>query len=268
MEKNMRTYETIKIDIHDGYVELILNRPEMLNALDQQVAEELCDLFDRMREDGEERALLLRGEGRAFSAGGNLKDMERSLVGNPAEFFEEPLKKIHEAALSLASLPLPVVGAVHGFVSGAGFNLALCCDLLLCSSETRFNQAFVRIGAVPDTGGTFFLPRLVGVARAMELFMLGDFVDAERAFAIGIVNRVIPADDLLTEARELARRLATGPTKAYAEIKQLVLGAATATLSEALDAEREAQLRIAATEDFKEGVRSFFHKRDPSYQGR
>jgi 2-(1,2-epoxy-1,2-dihydrophenyl)acetyl-CoA isomerase len=268
MGKNMKSYETIKTDIRDGYLELVLDRPEMLNALDEQVAEELCDLLDRIREDGEVRAVLLRGEGRAFSAGGNLKDMERSLVGNPAEFFEEPLKKIHEAALALAGLPLPVVGAVHGFVSGAGFNLALCCDLLLCSAETRFNQAFIRIGAVPDTGGTYFLPRLAGVARAMELFLLGDFVDAERALAVGIVNRVVPADDLLTEARELTRRLATGPTKAYAEIKQLVLGAATATLSEALDAEREAQLRIAATEDFKEGVRSFFQKRDPNYLGR
>ena len=126
---------------------------------------------------------------RAFSSGGNLKEMERSLDGNPAEFFEAPLARIHDAALSLAQLPRPVVGAIQGFAAGAGFNLALCCDLLLCSPETRFHQAFVRIGAVPDTGGTFFLTRRVGYTRALELFLLGDFVDAERA-----LEHLVPLD--------------------------------------------------------------------------
>jgi len=264
----MGSYETIEVATREGYLELILNRPEVLNALDQQVAEELCDALGWIREHDDVRAVLLRGEGRAFCSGGNLKDMERSLDGNPAEFFEAPLAKIHEAALLLAQLPRPVVGAIHGFAAGAGFNLALCCDLLLCTPETRFHQAFVRIGAVPDTGGTFFLPRRVGLGRALELFLLGEFVDAERALAIGIVNRVVRQDKLMLEARELTRSLAAGPTKAYSEIKKLVLGSATASLPEALDAERQAQLRIACSLDFEEGVRSFFEKRHPRYQGR
>ena len=264
----MFNYETIEVVTGEGYVELILNRPEVLNALNERVVEELCDVLAWIGEHDDVRAVLLRGEGRAFCSGGNLKEMERSLDGNPAEFFEKPLARIHDAALSLARLPMPVVGAVHGFAAGAGFNLALCCDLLLCSPETRFHQAFVRIGAVPDTGGTFFLPRRVGYTRALEMFLLGDFVDAEQALEIGIVNRVVPEDELLRKARELARRLAAGPTKAYAEIKQLVLGSAVASLPEALDAERQAQLRIAATGDFAEGVTSFFEKRSPRYQGR
>ena len=264
----MFNYETIEVVTGEGYVELILNRPEVLNALNERVAEELCDVLAWIGEHDDVRAVLLRGEGRAFCSGGNLKEMERSLDGNPAEFFEKPLARIHDAALSLARLPMPVVGTVHGFAAGAGFNLALCCDLLLCSPETRFHQAFVRIGAVPDTGGTFFLPRRVGYTRALEMFLLGDFVDAEQALEIGIVNRVVPEDELLREARELVRRLAAGPTRAYAEIKQLVLGSAVASLPEALDAERQAQLRIAATRDFAEGVTSFFEKRPPKFRGR
>jgi len=263
----MASYETIKTETRDGYLELTLNRPELLNPLDQQSAEELCDALEKIRERDDVRAVLLRGEGRAFCAGGNVKQMEGSLDGNPAEFFDAPLGKIHEAALALTQLPRPVVCAIHGFASGAGFNLALCCDLILCSSDARFNQAFVRIGLVPDTGGFFSLPRRVGTTRAMELFLLGDFVDAEQALAFGIVNRVLPADRLVEEARELARRLAAGPTRAYAEIKRLLLQSSGASLSETLDAERQAQLRVAESQDFKEGVRAFFEKRAPSFRG-
>jgi 2-(1,2-epoxy-1,2-dihydrophenyl)acetyl-CoA isomerase len=263
----MASYETIKADTRDGYLELTLNRPELLNPLDQQSAAELCDALEGVGEREDVRAVLLRGEGRAFCAGGNVKQMEQSLDGNPAEFFDAPLAKIHEAARWLTELPRPVVCAVQGFASGAGFNLALCCDLILCSPETRFNQAFVRIGLVPDTGGFFNLPRRVGTTRAMEMFLLGDFVDAEQALAFGIVNRVVPADRLVGEARELARRLAAGPTTAYAEIKRLLLQSTGASLSETLDAERQAQLRVAESRDFKEGVRAFFEKRAPSFRG-
>ena len=214
------------------------------------------------------RVVLLRGEGRAFCAGGDVKAMSESLGDNPGRFFEEPLRKIHAAGLALARLPRPVVGALHGFVSGAGFNLALCCDLLVCSRETRLNQAFIKIGLVPDTGGTFFLPRLVGNARARELFMLGEFVDADQALAMGIVNRVVPPNELLQEARALTKKLAAGPTRAYAEIKQLMLRSSSASLPEALDAEHEAQMRIGSTHDFEEGVRAFLDKRPAKYEGR
>lgn len=264
----MTGYETIRAESGEGYLELVLNRPERLNALDGQMADELCDVFRRIEQREDVRAVLLRGQGRAFCAGGDLKEMERSLDGNPAEFFEVPLAKIHAAGLALARLSRPVVGVVHGFASGAGFNLALCCDLLMCDPQTRFNQAFVRIGAVPDTGGTFFLPRLIGPARARELMFLGDFIDAQRALELGIVNRVFAADELLERARDCVRRLAAGPTRSYAEIKQLVRRSANSTLAEVLDAERDAQLRIAASADFEEGVRAFFEKRPARFEGR
>lgn len=262
----MPSYETIRVDVAEGVVEVALNRPEVLNALDQQVAEELCGVLDWAAGREDVRALLLRGEGRAFCAGGDLRAMQAAVAGEPAEFFERPLAKIHEAALALERLPKPTVGAIQGFAAGAGWNLALCCDLLVCSPEARFHQAFVRIGAVPDTGGTYTLPLLVGRARAMELLYLGDMVDAERALALGLVNRVVPLDTLLDEARALARKLATGPTRAFAEIKQLV--GRSRSLAEALDLEQQAQIRNASTADFREGVTSFFEKRTPRYRGR
>lgn len=265
----METYSTIRIDRADGVLELILDRPESLNPLDGESADEIRHALDDAAANDEVRAVLLRGEGRAFSAGGNIKEMAARLGdGAPAAFFDAPLRAIHDAALALARLPRPVVGALHGFVSGAGFNLALGCDLLLCEPATRFNQAFVRLGLVPDTGGTWHLPRAIGQRRALELLLLGEFVDAERALELGIVNRVVPQERLLDEARALARRLAAGPTRAYAEIRRLVREAATSTLAEALDAEREAQLRVAGTADFPEGVRAFVEKREPRFEGR
>lgn len=264
----MASYETIRIEEREGFLEIVLNRPEVLNALNQKLAEELCDVLDWVSGKPSVRAVLVRGEGRAFSAGGDLGAMAQALDGDRAQFFDEPLGKIHEAVLSLARLPRPVVGAIHGFASGAGFNLALGCDMLLAAEGTRFNQAFVRIGAVPDSGGTFFLPRLVGRAKALELFFLGDFIDAAEALRLGIVNRVVAPDDLLAEARALCAKLATGPTRAYAQIKELVLGSAVTTLASSLDAEQRAQVAMASSADFEEGVRSFFDKRAPRFRGK
>ncbi|MFN7972854.1 MAG: enoyl-CoA hydratase-related protein [Acidobacteriota bacterium] len=261
------SYETINVAFEEGCFEIALHRPDVLNALDQKMAEELCDALDWAAGRNEVRSVLLYGEGRAFCAGGDLKAMATTLDRNPAEFFEEPLAKIHEAALSLARLPKPTVGAIHGFASGAGFNLALCCDLRVAGVATRFNQAFVRIGAVPDTGGSYFLTRLIGPTRALEAFFLGDFIEASRALELGIVNRVVDEDKVIATGRDLARKLATGPTQAYAEIKKLVFGSSTSSLAAALDAEQQAQLRVASTHDLKEGIRSFFEKRPPKYRG-
>ena len=264
----MVNYETIEVVTGEGYVELILNRPEVLNALNERVAEELCDVLSWDREHDDVRAVLLRGEGRAFSSGGNLKEMERSLDGNPAEFFEVPLARIHDAALSLAQLPRPVVGAIHGFAAGAGFNLALCCDLLLCSPETRFHQAFVRIGVVPDTGGTFFLPRRVGYTRALEMFLLGDFVDAERALEIGIVNRVVPDGDLMDAAMALATELASGPPLAQAAVKRLLRQGKALPVEACFTEEARNVAELSGTADAREGLASMIERRPATFTGR
>lgn len=261
-------YRTITVEQRDGYAELVLNRPEALNAINQSMAEELCEALGRLGRSAEVRAVLLRGAGRAFSAGGDVKDMQATLDSNPAEFFDEPLRKIHGAALALAELPRPVVCAVQGFASGAAFNLALGADFLLCSADARFNQAFVRLGLVPDCGGTYYLPRRIGAANALELFLTGDFIDAQRALALGLVHRVLPAESLTDDARAFTARLAQGPTRAYAEIKALVRASTVATLPATLDAERAAQVRLAATDDFKEGVRALLQRRQPGFTGR
>jgi 2-(1,2-epoxy-1,2-dihydrophenyl)acetyl-CoA isomerase len=262
------SYETLRVEVRDGVLEVVLDRPDALNPLDEASAEELRDVFAGAPFQEGVRAVLLRGEGRVFCAGGNVKRMAESAGKDPTEFFDGPLGKIHDAARSLATLPLPVVGAVHGVAAGAGFNLALCCDLLLAAEGTRFNQAFVKLGLVPDTGGTFTLPRLVGTRKAMELFLLGDFVDADEALRLGILNRVVSQDRLVDEARELVARLAAGPTAAYAEIKQLLRDTATASFAEALELERQAQLRVGTTADFVEGVRAFLEKRPAGFRGR
>jgi 2-(1,2-epoxy-1,2-dihydrophenyl)acetyl-CoA isomerase len=260
--------KTIQLTVAEAIATITLNRPDVLNALDLTMGLELRDVIHDLNDRGEVRAVLLTGAGRAFCAGGDIKQMIEHQGKRPEEFFDEPLRCIHEAVLAIRQIPKPVIAAVNGYASGAGFNLALACDYRIAAASARFNQAFVRVGLVPDCGGTFTLPRLVGWAKAAELLMTGEMIEAEEALRLGLVNRVVPDERLWPEAQQIAARFAAGPTKAIGHIKALLNLSATATFEEQLDHERQAQVEAGQTADFLEGIRAFIEKRPPQFEGK
>lgn len=260
-----QTGSPVLLTIEQAVAVITLNRPRVLNAIDAQTARSLSDVIARVTQDGTARALLLRGEGRAFCAGG---DVARFVEGDPRAAIEAIIDPLHEALRALDALKLPTLVAVQGPVAGAGFSLAMACDLCIAADDAVFTMAYSRIGASPDGSATYRLPRLVGTRKALELAMLAEPLSAAEAQAIGLVNRVVPAASLQSEATALARRLAQGPTAAYARIKHLVGRSLGNDLSAQLDLEREAFLAGARTADFREGAQAFLAKRPPLFEGR
>jgi 2-(1,2-epoxy-1,2-dihydrophenyl)acetyl-CoA isomerase len=187
--------------------------------------------------------------------------------GRIEAFFDEPLRLLNECILLIRQTPLPVIAALNGAASGGGCNLALACDLVIAGESARFNQAFVKIGLTPDCGGTFILPRLIGWKRATELMMTGDVVSASQAVVMGMINSVVPDDELMMRALALADRLAQSPTAALGRIKDLLEASATNDYGGQLELERKAQLESGKTSDFREGVAAFIEKRPPKFTG-
>ncbi len=261
---------TVLAEVRDGVATLSINRPDRLNALNRDVAFAMQDALLRLARDRAVRVVVLRGVGRAFSAGGDLKEMAAAqATTRPEAFFVEPLGEIHRAALLLRELPRPTLAVIQGFATGAGMNLALCCDLRLAATNARMNQAFVSLGLVPDTGGTYTLPRLVGTAKAAELMFSGEFIDGSEAARLGIVNRAVTEDRLDEEAGAWAARLAAGPTLAYARIKALLRRAHEQSFEAQLEAERRAQEELGRdSADSREGIRAFVEKRAARFEGR
>lgn len=262
------SYESIQFEMQASVAVITLNRPDALNALTSSAGNEFLSAMNDGRERGA-RAVILTGAGRAFCAGGDLREMRQfaEKEGRIEAFFDEPLRLLNDCILKIRRTPLPVIAAVNGAASGGGCSLALACDLVLAGESARFNQAFVKVGLTPDCGGTHILPRLVGWKRATELFMTGDVVDARRAAEIGMINAVVPDEELMTAAYRLAARLANAPTAAIGRIKELLEQSATNDLSAQLDLERKMQLKSGQTEDFKEGVAAFIEKRPPKFKG-
>ena len=263
------SYETVQLEIGDNAVAVLtLNRPAALNALTVTMGREFRSAMMEARERGA-RAIVLTGAGRAFCAGGDLREMQQlaESEGRIEAFFDEPLRLLNECILLIRNTPLPVVAAVNGYASGGGCNLALACDIVLAAESARFNQAFINVGLTPDCGGTFILPRLVGWRRATELMMTGEKVSAERAVEMGMINRTVADEQLMTEALALAARLASAPTAAMGRIKQLLEQSATNDYSAQLDLEHKAQLQSGQTKDFREGVAAFIEKRPPRFTG-
>lgn len=247
----------------DGVLVLTLNRPEKLNAITGELLDALYAALKEGKEDREVRALLLTGAGRAFSAGQDLTEF-----GDRKPDYEAHLRRYNRVVEALSGLEKPLVVAVNGAAAGAGMSLALWGDLRLAAVGASFTTAFVRIGLVPDSGLSFLLPRLVGLAKAQELLLLSPRLSAEEALALGLVHRVVPAEKLMEEALSLAKELAQGPTRAYALTKKLLLETYRLSLTEALALEAVLQGQAGQTQDHEEGVRAFREKRPPRFQGR
>jgi 2-(1,2-epoxy-1,2-dihydrophenyl)acetyl-CoA isomerase len=255
--------EHIRVDLSPARVATItLNRPDSLNALNAAMLDELRAAVESLPGSGA-RALLLTGEGRGFSSGADLAS-GGGLPDDVGAALEAHFNPLIEAVFAC---PLPVVAAVNGPCAGAGCSLALAADLVIAGRSAYFLQAFVNLGLIPDAGATWLLPRLAGRARAMEMMMLGERIDAEKAVDWGLISRVVEDGALAAEAAALAARLAAGPTIAYGLLRRLARNAGQSSLTEALAAERIAQREAGRTEDFKQGVVAFLQKRPPSFDG-
>ena len=262
------SYETIQVEMREAVGIITLNRPASLNALTTEVGQEFQSAVSEVQTRGA-RAVVITGAGRAFCAGGDLREMQKiaEREGKVEAFFDEPLRVLNECILLIRRVPLPFIAAVNGAASGGGCNLALACDLVIAGETARFNQAFIKIGLVPDCGGTFILPRLIGWKRAAELMMTGEIVTAERALEMGMINAVVPDEELLARALAMAEKLAQAPTVAIGRIKELLEASATNDYGGQLELERETQIQSGLTKDFKEGVAAFIEKRPPKFVG-
>jgi 2-(1,2-epoxy-1,2-dihydrophenyl)acetyl-CoA isomerase len=262
------TYQTIAYNVTDGVARLTLNRPERLNSFNAQMHEDVRHALAALQSYETARVLVLTGAGRGFCAGQDLSDRtvapgsERADLGASIERHYKPL------ILALRRLPIPVLAAVNGVAAGAGANLALACDLVVATRSASFVQAFARIGLLPDSGGTWFLPRLVGPARALGLALLGEKLPANQAAEWGLIWRCVDDEDFAAEIDSLAAGLAAAPTLALRRIKQAVHAAWHNTLEQQLDLERDAQRELGYSADYAEGVAAFMAKREPRFTGR
>ena len=250
-----------------GVMTVTLNRPERLNALNIALIEALLAAVQRAGADSACRAVLITGAGRGFCAGADLADRALGPGGVRPDLGQALDKGVNPLVRALRSLPKPVVCAVNGPAAGAGANIALACDIVLAAKSAQFLQAFARIGLIPDAGGTFTLPRLVGEARARALMMLADPIGAEEAAAWGMIYRAVDDDDLMGEARTIAERLAGGPMHTFGLIKRALAASSGASLDAQLDLERDLQREAGMRDEYVEGVRAFLEKRPANFAG-
>lgn len=257
-------YSTINRDTQGAVATITLNRPEKLNSINDALAAELRDALEKAAADESIRAVLLTGSGRGFCAG---QDLAEPLT--PGKTVAEIVReKYNPIILSIRNMHKPVVCAVNGIAAGAGANLALACDLVLVAQSAYFTEAFSKIGLIPDCGGTFMLPRLVGMAKATEWMMLGSKISAEEALRWGLAVKVCEDHDLPVQALALAQELSQMPTKALALTKQLLNASMGNSLEAQLDMEANIQEQAAHTHDFQEGVMAFIQKRKPEFIGK
>ena len=244
-----------------------LNRPEKLNAFNPEMHKLLRQALERALDEANVRAVLLTGAGRGFCAGQDLSERNSSDAA-PIDLSVSLGSNYNPLVRRLQALPKPIVCAVNGVAAGAGANIALACDIVLAARSATFVQSFSKLGLVPDSGGTYFLPRLVGSARAMGLALLSEALSAEDAERWGLIWKAVADDRLLDEATALARKLASGPTRGYGLVKKAMHASAGNSLDAQLDLERDLQREAGFSEDYREGVAAFLQKRTPSYKGK
>ncbi len=258
------TCETIEFKVRDGIARLTLNRPERLNSFTVQMHEEVADALTRL--DGA-RVLILTGAGRGFCAGQDLAD--RAVAPGAAIDLGESVERRYNPLIrTLVSLPMPVIARVNGVAAGAGANIALACDIVIAANSAKFIQSFAAIGLIPDSGGTWVLPRLVGQARALGLALTGEPIGAEQAAEWGMIWKAVEDERLDAEVDALAARFAAGPTLGLARIKKMIRESWSHSLDAELDRQRDAMRELGFSQDYREGVAAFMEKRPPKFSGK
>ncbi len=268
MPATATTFETLTADSADGVCTITMNRPDVYNALNDRLTFELQDALKGAERDDDVRAVILTGSGKAFCSGQDLRDLKEKYVpGYVPRFGDDLRKRYNPIARRLREMEKPVIAAVNGVAAGAGMSFALACDVRIASAAASFIEVFINVGLVPDSGSTFTLPRLVGMSKAMELCFTGDKVTAEEALRIGLVSRVVPPEQLMEEARKLARKLTALPARGIALTKRLINQSYDNDLATQLEAEAFAQETAGMTQDHHEGVVACIAKRKPSFRG-
>jgi|SRR3954462_2581639 2-(1,2-epoxy-1,2-dihydrophenyl)acetyl-CoA isomerase len=259
---------SVLFSLDAGVLTLTLNRPEKLNALNSEMLEQLARALERAKHESEIRAVLLTGAGRGFCTGQDLAERDVRPGAPPIDLSISLGKYYNPLVRRMRELPKPIVCAVNGVAAGAGANLALACDLVIAARSASFVQVFSRLGLLPDAGGTYFLPRLIGSARAMGLALLAEKLSAEQAAEWGLIWKVVEDAHLSTEASALAQQLASGPTRGYGLLKRALYASAGNSLDAQLDLERDLQREAGLSDDYREGVTAFKEKRTPRFTGK
>jgi 2-(1,2-epoxy-1,2-dihydrophenyl)acetyl-CoA isomerase len=258
-------FQFIKYDTKDGVATITLNRPEVYNALNDGITYELQDAWKAVAKDEQVRVVVLTGAGKAFCSG---QDLKAASGAEKRSFIDSLQKRYNPIIRAMRNLPKPIVCRLNGVAAGAGCSLALACDIIVASEEASLIEIFVNIGLVPDSGSSYFLPRLVGMAKAFELCAMGSKLKTNEAFEMGLINKVMPADQLDTAVAEYANHFAKAPTKAIGIIKKMLNKSTTSTLDEMLEYEAYSQEVAGQTHDYKEGVKAFLEKRKPEFRGK
>jgi len=256
--------DILKLTISNGLADITLNRPAQLNAINCELAERLVDALSTVDQESSVKVVVLKGAGRAFMAGGDLKDFHEAGDRAP-EAVKRLIVPFHRIIRGIRDLRPPVIAAVHGAVAGGGLALALACDFVIASADAVFTPAYLRIGTNPDGGTTWSVSRLLGARRALEWLMLGNPISADQAAQLGLINRVVAREALEQDVKTLAGRIAAGPAGAQASLKQLIWRATNASVEDQLEAEAAGFTSLAATSDFREGVAAFFERREPRF---
>lgn len=258
------SYSSILFQVQENIARISLNRPDVLNSFNRQMAEEMQDALDKCASDKTVRAVYVTGEGRAFCAGQDLAEA----IGQNAPDISEIVEKTYNPIIrKIRNIEKPVVCAVNGVAAGAGANIALACDITVAAASATFIQSFSKIGLIPDSAGTFFLPRIVGMQRAAAMMMLGDKISSEQALGFGMIYKVFNDEKLNTEAMLIAKQLAQMPTRGLGLTKQALNKSFSNNLEGQLEVEKELQALAGASHDFKEGVKAFIEKRKPVFKG-
>jgi 2-(1,2-epoxy-1,2-dihydrophenyl)acetyl-CoA isomerase len=260
-------YEHIEVTERDCILTITLNRPDRLNAFIGHMRRDLAEALEHAGSDRNVRVVIITGAGRAFCAGGDVAFMAELMKRRDAEEFSRILGAGRRVIFAIRQMTKPVIASINGPASGAGFNLALACDLRIASKDATFSQSFAKVGLHPDWGGSYFLPRLVTPNKACEMFFLGDSIDAEEAARLGLVNQVVAPGELETTTMQLAERLRAAPPIALAAAKHAVYMSQAAELEEMLRYETEVQLRCFDSDDGHEGIQAFLEKREPRFTG-